>query len=208
MNSNKYLIKSDGTGMSEALAFTERIGNEAKLTSKENLRLRLLAEELLGMLRSVAGNVEANYIVGRADKSFTLTLASEIKMTQELKKQLISISSKGKNAAAKGFMGRIKDVIATVLLPDESGISPMSSFSLGLMSAAPNVNPSAQQSTAESFIWSMNQYKSKIDDDRGYNSESKYDWDELEKSIVASIADDVIVKISGCNVEISISKSF
>ena len=209
MNTNQiFVIKSDGTGIGEALAFTEQTGNDAKLGKKENLRLRLLAEELFGMIRGVAGDVEANYTIVNENNMFTLTLASEIKMTQESKKQLISISSKGKNAAAKGFMGKIKDMIATALLPDEFGLTAMTSFSLGLMSGAPATTAAARQTMTESIVWSMNKYKSEIDDDRNSNIEYKEAWDELEKSIVASIADDVIVRITGSAVQISIKKSF
>ena len=48
---------------------------------------------------------------------------------------------------------------------------------------------------------------------RKFEDESKKDtenetWDELEKSIVANIADDVSVKIVGTSVEIIVSKAF
>ncbi|HCH28618.1 MAG TPA: hypothetical protein DEW35_03830 [Ruminococcaceae bacterium] len=84
----------------------------------------------------------------------------------------------------------------------------MTSFSLGLMSAAPATSSAARQTMTESIIWSMNKYKTEIDSDRNINTEFKDAWDELEKSIVASIADDVVVKITGSVVEISIKKAF
>lgn len=209
MNSTeKFVIKSDGTGFGDALTYTEQFGENAGLTKKENLHLRLLCEELFGIIRNVAGDVEADYSVTGENKQFTLNLVSEVKMTQELKKQLIAVSSKGKNAAAKGFMGKIKDMIATALLPDEFGLTAMTSFSLGLMSAAPATSSAARQTMTESIIWSMNKYKTEIDSDRNINTEFKDAWDELEKSIVASIADDVVVKITGSVVEISIKKAF
>ena len=49
--------------------------------------------------------------------------------------------------------------------------------------------------------WTLNRYK----DAERNNAEP---WDELEKSIIANLADDVIVAVKGNNVEISIIKNF
>ena len=59
MKTKDFLIKSAGIGVQDALAATEQLGRDSGLTQKENLRLRLLAEELLGMMRSITGEVEA-----------------------------------------------------------------------------------------------------------------------------------------------------
>ena len=40
------------------------------------------------------------------------------------------------------------------------------------------------------------------------NEEAAEAWDELEKSIVANLADDVSVKIEGSYVQIAITKAF
>ena len=205
MKTKDFLIKSAGIGVQDALAATEQLGRDSGLTQKENLRLRLLAEELLGMMRSITGEVEAQYHAEETDHRYTLCLASEVKMTQEVRKLLLSVSSRGKNAAAKGFMGKIRDMIGAALLPDENGLSFLSGFSLGLMSGAAVNGPAAQQVSADAFTWSMQKYKTGIDQDRDKNEEA---WDELEKSIVASLADEVIVRIVGTRVEIEIQKAF
>jgi hypothetical protein len=38
--------------------------------------------------------------------------------------------------------------------------------------------------------------------------EKSEDWDELEKSVIASVADDVIVGVKGCRASITIVKKF
>ena len=208
MKTNEFRLRITGQGMEDALAATEQLGRDSGLTSKENLRLRLLAEELFGMVRSITEDIEASYFAEAKDKSFTLRLSFNVKMTHELRERLISVSSQGKNAAAKGFMGKIKDMIAVALLPDESGASVMSGISLGVMGLGSNTSPAAQQSAATAIQWSLQKYKNEIEKDREENGESKEAWDELEKSIVASIADEVVVSIVGSDVDITIEKAF
>jgi len=52
------------------------------------------------------------------------------------------------------------------------------------------------------YAWSLQKYRVK--------SEEKKDeaWDELEKSIIANIADDVLVSLNGKSVEIIVKKTF
>ena len=73
-------------------------------------------------------------------------------------------------------------------------------FSLGLVSAA---SPTAQVAGANAYQWSMEKYKAEVKKQKDEES-----WDELEKSIVANIADEVSVRIIGANVEIIVTKAF
>ena len=58
-----------------------------------------------------------------------------------------------------------------------------------------------------SVDWSMVDYRNHVKKENG-NNESTEAWDELEKSIIANIADDVKVKILGNKVEIIVFKNF
>ena len=188
-------VTNKGAGMEEALAETERLGQQQRLTSKEILRLRLLCEELCGMMRGIAGDVEAVYRVKADGKRFEIGINAEVELTQEMKKQFINVSSDKTNSAKPGFMGKIRDLISTAFLPG---------FSLGCMSMAGNSSPAAQAATANAFYWSMNKYKDEIGGKEG----SEDAWDELEKSIVANIADEIIVRVYGSNADIAIQKTF
>ena len=207
MEQKEFIVTSRGEGMQEALAATEKLGVDCGLGSKENLRLRLLAEELFGMVRSIVGDLEARYWIEHEGKSFVLHLGAEVELTQETRKQLIAVSTQGENAAAKGFMGKLRDMIAGALLPRESR-PLLSGLSVGLMSMASYSSPSAQQAAAEAFRWSMKQYKDTVSTKLSESEEARDAWDELEKSIVASIADDVGVRVVGQTVEVTISKAF
>ena len=208
MNTAEIFISSRGQGMQEALEETEKLGLDCGLDTKENLRLRLLAEELFGMVRSIVGDVEGVYQVKENEKHFDIRLNADVSLTREMRNQLISVSTEGKNAASKGFMGKLKDMISIALLPKDSSSTLFSDFSLGLMSIAGNSGPASQEASANAFYWSMNQYKQSVRKKSEDSEDAMEAWDELEKSIVANIADEVTVCIKGSNVDILIQKAF
>ena len=201
MKTENIVVTNQGKGFSEALAVTERLGAEKGLDRKSALHLRLLAEELFGMLRSIAGDVEANYWLESEDKSFELHMKSDIKLTEEMRALFLAAASDGKNAAAKGFMGKIKVLIADLLFSAKE----MLPYALINTVAAQPMGGAAGQSAS---VWSMAFYKNEMEKKKGENEEAAEAWDELEKSIVANIADDIKVKIAGKNVEIIVYKTF
>ena len=54
-------------------------------------------------------------------------------------------------------------------------------------------------------VWSMEEYRKDVEKAEKADKES---WDELEKSIVANIADDIRVSMKGATVEMVIKKRF
>ena len=53
------------------------------------------------------------------------------------------------------------------------------------------------------FLWRLEEYKNLVK-----KEEPAEAWDELEKSVIASVADDVIVGVKGRNANITIVKKF
>ena len=199
MKSAIITVTSDGQGIIEALSMTERFGQEQKLEKKPVLHLRLLAEELFGMLRSIAGDVEASYWIDANGKSFELHMQSDVDMNLEMRDKLLSTSSSGKNEAAKSFMGKIRDMIGEMLLSTQD------------QATYPMYNTTYMYPMDDPFgdyIWSMNYYIEELQKKAENSGDASGAWDELEKSIVASIADDIKVKIKGKNVEIILYKAF
>ena len=56
--------------------------------------------------------------------------------------------------------------------------------------------------------WSLQEYKNALENSKGKSKEAATAWDELERSIVSSIADDVSVRITRSNVDMIIKKTF
>ena len=201
MKSTAITITGEGTGLQEAFAMTESCAVNCGLEKKSLLHLRLLSEELFGMLRGIAGKVEASYWLENDGKHFELHMKSEIKMTPEMRAQFLSASSDGKNAATRGVMGKIRFMIAGALLSIREAAPYAMMNTAAAYSAGWNI-------VDESSIWSMAYYKKEVQQHCGESPEAKDAWDELEKSIVANLADDVKVKIIGNHVEIVIDKTF
>lgn len=205
MKTDTIAISSQGTGMQDAFAVTEKLGLDCGLTKKDNLRLRLLAEELVGMLRGITGDVAADFFVEQEGKEFKLHLQSNVAMNRELRDKLLDASSTGENAAAKGFMGKLREMIAVTLLPDSRNMSLLTGLSIGYMTTS---DPMLGTIGVDSYLWTMSKYKSEVESNHFEDGEKAEAWDELEKSIVANIADEVSVSIKGSFVEIIIFKKF
>ena len=201
MKTATITVTSEGEGIREALSMTERVGKEAGLDKKSMLHLRLLAEEMFGMLRGIAGGVEASYWLDVEGKKFELKMQADVKMTIEMREQFLAASKSGKNEAARGFMGRIRVMIGSFLLSAKEALPYAMINSVAAM-------PMGGYAGESSAAWSMSLYKAEIGKYAAESGEAEEAWDELEKSIVANIADDVKVGVKGNSVELTVCKSF
>jgi len=198
------VVDSHGHGMQEAIDETAALGTECGLEKKDTLRLRLLSEELFGLMKSVVGNVSGHYWVDQEDQLFAIHLETDVaSMDREMRRQLLSVSSSGQNAAATGLIGKIRDMISVMMMPREGGKNEPAALLPGSGSGG---TAGAQSGNAGSYVWSMQKHKQEIRQDSDAGEESE--WDELEKSIVSSIADDVSISIDGTTVQITIIKQF
>ena len=162
-----------------------------ELSPKNTLYLRLLAEETMAMLRAITGNVSGEFWMEDEDQSYTLHLKVNTLMDENKRKQLLSASTSGKNEATRGFMGKIRSFF------EPSSSIPM--FSAGLGGGAPQMY--------NSYVWSMEDYRDQLRQYREQNqNEANEAWDELEKSVVGHLADDVKISIRGRIVEMTILK--
>ena len=201
MKTELISITPAGAGKDKALELTEKTGAFCGLDHKSALRLRLLSEELIELMRTFTGELKGDFWLEAKDSTVEVHLKTEIPMDQQTKKELLSVSSTGKNAAAKGFMGKIRDMISTATLPEDPETKAMTEQALGLMALGCQAG-----SYSGSYSWSMSSYVASIEKAEAIQvQEAK---DELEKSIVANLADDVTVHIINSNVEITIYKSF
>ena len=208
MQTNRIAITSDEDRLRAALDMTEDLGSKNGLNKKEKLHLRLLAEELIGMMRGVTEDASAVYWIEQDGRQYILHLETDVDLNRKMREQILAVSSTGENAAAKGFMGKLKDMIAAAFLPDEHGANRFSGLSLGLMSMASNSSPQAQQASVNALNWSMQRYKSAIEIDAPGAEDIEEKRYELEHSIVASIADEVTASVKGSHVEVAIHKAF
>ena len=70
-------VTSDGYGLEDVLEEAEAVAEIRSLPKKDALHLRLLAEEMLCMLRSVTGRIEADFWIEEERNCFELHLSAD-----------------------------------------------------------------------------------------------------------------------------------
>lgn len=206
MRSEVCPLNNELTSLNTILEEVESFTKKCKISEKDSLRVRLLAEELKGMLPGLVENFEGFFWLENEDRKFELHVEFDVnKMSLEVKDKLIAVSTSGKNESAKGIMGKIRAVAETMMLaisePSNSIYSPYYNsgyMDLGLI----YLDPTSAIESSYLYSWSLNNYKNNV-----YKEEVKDAYDELEYSIVANLADDILVGVKGKSVEITIKKT-
>ena len=173
------------------------------------LQLRLLTEETLGMIAAITEDFDADFWIENTETGVCrIHLIAKTEMNYTKKKELVAASTSGRNEASKGFMGRIRELMENFLYSSEEGMEklaidgdPYMFYSMGMYS------PDDMMSDSMLYLWSLERYRAMINENQAESPDVQEAWDELEKSIVASIADDVRVSVSGSTVELIIEKN-
>ena len=208
MKSNICKLNKDLTCLETVLAEVEKVTTYNGLEDKKALRLRLLAEELCGMLPGLIENFSGKFWAENDAKNNELHVELEADdMSIDLRDELISVSKSGKNAAASGIMGKIRAGAETMLLAAfDSNYAPIpvdgeyydyNDFNMGYG----YIDPTIAYETGYAYTWSLYNYKTAVE-------KKEDEYAELERSIVAKLADNIIVGVRGNNVEIVVKKSF
>ena len=198
MKSDVITVSSKGNQMEAALAQAEKVAAYKGLKGKNALHLRLLTEEMMGMMRSITGETEGKFWIEDEGDEYRLHLLVETSMDSEKRDQLLAASSTGKNESARGLMGRLRDFFERGEDDDyRSFPSPLLYSGMYEHSSTPTLD----------WEWSMMRYEDFLSSRvKNNDAAAREAWDELEKSVVAKVADDVKVSIRGRSVEMILVK--
>ena len=193
MKSHVHKIKKGTEVLDEIFVESEKVAKYNELNHKQALQLRLLCEELVNMLPAIVSNFSGDFWIETKDDAYELCVSVSVDdMDAETRDRLIQVSKNNKNASVVGITGKIRAVFDYMAMgSNDPMISPAGRYGFGT-------------SIDFSQIWSLQQYRNGLQ--KG-EKESK-EWDEFEKSIIAKIADDVIVGVQGKNVNMIIKKKF
>ena len=178
MKSRTIVIHNDGNGFADANKET-LLAAEGVLDAKETRQLCLITEEMLSLLRSVSGDMNAEFWLENEGKDYTLHLQSTQTLGNTQRNDLIHSSSTGTNDAAKGFLGKLREMFEAA------------------MSVGADVDRYYGEAGAASQA---------ADITDAVMSEPK--WDKLERSVLLSLADDVRIGIKRHLVELTVIKNF
>ncbi len=115
MKSKTIAIHPSGNGFIDAGQETEQAAEILGLTKEETLNLCLITEEMLSMLRSVAGELNAEFYLEGDGKAVKLHLSARQKLGNVQRGELIKSTSSGTNDAAQGFLGKLREVFVQAL---------------------------------------------------------------------------------------------
>ena len=191
MKSELIVVSSKGRGMDAALALADNTASQMGLSPREALHMRLLVEEMMNMVRSIIGDLEGKFWIDTEDRAYRLYLQMASLLDTEQRRQLISASTSGKNEAHRGIMGKIRAFFEP--MPIEDTPAYLSGTIVG-------------SGANEDLTWSMEAYRERLLNRKDTSDEAQDEWDELEKSVVSHIADNVTVSIRNYNVELMIYK--
>lgn len=198
MKTDVITVSSRGRQMEKALEQADKVAAYKGLSAKDALHLRLLTEEMMGMMRSITGEKEGTFWIEDQDGEYQLHLKVRAMLTSEEREQLLAVSSSGKNESAKGLMGRLRDFF------DWGSDADLSAYS------SPLLLPDAFEQSSSPMLdweWSMSRYERALSSQMEQGNQTvKEAWDELEKSVVSHVADDVKVAIRSGTVEMIILK--
>ena len=200
MKSDVIHVTNTGDGIAEAIKQTELVASYKSLTKKDAIHLLLLTEEMMGMMKALTGEQEADFWIDDEDNTYRLHLKVETTMNTEKRQNLLSSSTSGENIAAKGVMGKMRDLFNRLVEPTESSVPSeyVSGWNTSHLSTAGAAAVAKNYSAIYANVWSLNRYKA--------SQQKEESWDELEKSIVANLADEVEIGIDDKTVEMIVYK--
>ncbi len=196
MENEKMLVNSDNIVLNDTMSKIDEDIKRLGLARKDGLHLRLLAEETLGMLKLMAGSYTALLWIEKTGSEASVHLTAKLSdIDLDAKKDLLSVSSTGKNTAAKGLMGKIRDVFENSVLNADNVMQLEQQYGMGFY------DPSMAGSLYNGYstAWSLGQFKNSLEE-AGQPIEEE-EADIFEKSIVGNIAKDVAVGIKKDKVE-------
>ena len=197
MKSNVCKIDNGTRDLKEILSESDKVAKYNGFTHKQTLQLRLLCEEIDGMLPNIIENFKGELWIEFENGVCKVNVSINIPEFNSWKKEeLIGIAKNKKNASAVGIVGKIRNAIENFFLDEDA---------VGALMANDNVYFSTGniEGVDYSYIWTLDDYRNKVQKD-----ENAEEWDELEKSVIASVADDVIVGVKGKQANIIIVKKF
>ncbi len=208
VKTSEIYISNREDNFAEALKKSDEFFEEQKLDRKTAIRLRLIVEETIGMVRAMAGDFNAKFWIERDDDECRLRLTGKTDMDKGKKGDLLSVSSSGRNAAVRGFMGKIGEIIENGMLSYDDVMKLEQKYVGGTINYAMAGfgMPEEVPMMGDALTWSLGKYRNSIAPEAQEKESAEAEaWDELEKSIVASIAEDVTVGIKKDRVDMTIS---
>ena len=195
MKTDVITIYSDLNGRDKALQETEKFTEYYHITGKNAMHLRLLTEETFcmihGIMEEFSGRLWLESEQTRKGLLCRICLTIEKPLNKEQEADILSVATSGKNEMAKGIVGKIRELIRQSL------------------QSASDEDEEYMKNICDTLVvqdagyWSLQLYRQSLSPE---TETKKQEHDELEKSIIARLANDVKVWLKTDITEITVEK--
>lgn len=173
----------DEKGREDVLDAVEQTAQACRLTKKQQLQLRLTAEELMCFLGALPGEYEASFWLEQKKGRFELHLTAELLLEQENRKKILEAASQKNEDEVNGLVMRLSEYfvrsaafyVRTKLLHQRGFIMEM--------------DRCMQEACCDGLgvtNWSLDRYREAVD-----STENVSEAQELAHSILAGLSDEL-----------------
>ena len=209
MKTDVIKLNGDLNGREEALAAADRFAEYNELTKKGAMHIHLLTEEALCLVHGLMKNFSGSFWIESEEAESGLLVricvSADRAVNDWQEGHLLSVSSKGVNESAKGILGKIREAFR-VSLRHSGNSAYINEYSYANHWYGMGIAGSEAAGTPGGEMWSLGIYRSHITEED--NKVAKAAWDELEKSIIAKLSDDVKVWFRNEKTQIAIERTF
>lgn len=194
MRTDIIRVYSNLDGSDKALNAAEKFVVYNELGGKDGRHLRLLTEETISMLHGIMEDFSGSFWIESEQTKkgmlcrICLTIDRQANMEQE--EHILSVASSGKNESTRGVVGKIRELIRRSIQSssseEEKELRNMSDAWLGMGAGTGSAVVPIQGDNC----WSLQLYRNNLS---AQQNEKTQEWDELEKSIIAKLSDEVKV---------------
>lgn len=196
MITNRCVLNGSDEDLKKVLEEVEHAAAYNQLAHKPSIQLRLLAEEMIGIEKGILGFVRGEFYMENEGKEYKFHLEAQLNLEASERDAFVNVSSSKSNEAYKGFKGKLLKVIDSMTGANAAagGMSPLAS---GYME---NEVITGFQSNGLD-LWQLTRYEEECRDNQEI-------WDEMEKSIVARLADEILIGFREGKLTMTVIKAF
>lgn len=198
MKSNTCFLYGNA-GRDKVLSEAEKTARYCELGQEQGLQLRLLAEELLSMVGNLTGSYKGLFWI-EAEEDVNFQLHMQIKKPENSKGRKRTETSPKKSA---GVMDRLRNMFENCLeqYGDLDEYDLQDGMDGGLISTSMDNLYAGCVADKDSIAWSLSAFEAAM-------PKASPEWDELEKSIIISLADDITVNVKKGRADMVVYKNF
>lgn len=203
MVTEKLLVSAEAERLAAARDVARQFAAAEDLDNHGALRLDLLIEETLGMINAMAGDFYGRLWLDGDKNACDIHLEATAALNADKKQELLTLSTSGANSSARGLMGRIGGLISSWLYGFGKAVDNTGSAGMYYgMIGAPGIDGVSAVDLLP--MWSLDKFKADVK----AAGDADAAWDELERSIVANLASNVVVGVRGDKIELVITLDF